>query len=68
MNPTLTKPKPSDPTRLLTVLEVAAALRMGKRSVWRLISSGELPTVRIGRCVRVSADALRAFVERRAGR
>lgn len=43
-----------------------AARQLGgvsQRTVRRLIERGELPTVRIGRCVRIPADAARQWVQ-----
>lgn len=41
---------------------VARLLGLSRRKVDDVVSSGELPVVRIGKCVRVSDRALRAFV------
>ena len=39
--------------RLLKVAEVAEMLNVSARTVWRMVSSGELPRpVNVGRCVR----------------
>ena len=57
---------------LLKVQEVALALGMSERAVWRLVATGEiLPPVRIGRSARwrlVTIDAWLAKVEERAAR
>jgi excisionase family DNA binding protein len=42
----------SDP-HFLTVAEVAAMMRVSKMTVYRLVHSGELPAVRVGRSFRV---------------
>jgi len=48
---------------LLTVPEAAAALRMSRASFYaRVLASGKVRPVRIGRMVRVSRRALDAFV------
>ena len=44
---------------LLRVEEVAEMLSLGRSKTYQLIASGVLPGVRLGRCVRVPADALR---------
>ncbi|GAA3818268.1 helix-turn-helix domain-containing protein [Cellulomonas soli] len=44
--------------RFLTVLEVADIMRVSKMTVYRLLHSGELPGVRVGRSFRVPQDAL----------
>ena len=48
---------------LLRVEEVQEALGLGRSKTYELIASGELPVVRIGRCVRVPAEGLRLWVE-----
>lgn len=40
--------------KFLTVAEVAAVMRVSKMTVYRLVHSGELPAVRVGRSFRVS--------------
>ncbi len=48
----------------LTPGEVAAKLRIHERTVRRLMAEGKLPGTRIGaRKWRVSADALKAYIE-----
>lgn len=49
--------------QLLTVAEVAAQLRVSTMTIYRLIRSGELPAVRVGRNYRVRADELEAYLE-----
>ena len=48
--------------RFLTVLEVAEVMRVSKMTVYRLLHSGELPGVRVGRSFRVPQDALDAYL------
>ena len=50
---------------LLTIPEAAAALRLSRAKVYRLIDIEGLPVVRFGRAVRVSVKALEQWVERR---
>lgn len=47
---------------LLTPLEVMDILGVGKNTVYRLLNSGELPAIRIGRSWRISEDSLRYFM------
>ncbi|MFE7232513.1 helix-turn-helix domain-containing protein [Streptomyces sp. NPDC001698] len=47
----------------LTVPEVMEALRLSRFKVYDLIRSKQLRSIKIGRCRRVPADALRAFIE-----
>lgn len=42
--------------KFLTVAEVAAIMRVSKMTVYRLVHSGELPAVRVGRSFRVTED------------
>jgi len=39
--------------KFLTVAEVATTMRVSKMTVYRLLHSGELPAVRVGRSFRV---------------
>jgi excisionase family DNA binding protein len=48
--------------RFFTVAEVAALMRVSKMSVYRLIHSGELESVRFGRSFRVPEAAVDAFL------
>jgi excisionase family DNA binding protein len=48
--------------RYLTVEEVAEVMRVSKMTVYRLLHSGELPGVRVGRSFRVPQDALEAYL------
>jgi excisionase family DNA binding protein len=50
--------------RLLTVKDVAEHLQVSKRTVHRLIDTGELHVIRIGRSVRVSGEAMNALLTR----
>jgi len=48
---------------LLTVMGVAAALKISPRQVWKLLSAGKLPSpVRISRSVRWSAELISEWV------
>ncbi len=48
--------------RFLTVMEVANLMRVSKMTVYRLLHSGELPGLRVGRSFRVPADALETYL------
>lgn len=55
--------------RFLTVAEVAEIMRVSRMTVYRLVHSGEMPAVRVGRSFRVPQDALdrylaTAYIER----
>jgi excisionase family DNA binding protein len=53
---------------LLTVAEVAAAMRVSNMTVYRLIKSGELPAVRVGKNYRLRESDLERFLEERSVR
>lgn len=46
----------------LTVAEVAGVLRISTMTVYRMVHTGELPAVRIGRSFRVPAKAVREYL------
>lgn len=47
---------------LLTVEEVQAVLGIGRWKAYRMIERGELPTLRVGRLVRVPRSALMDWI------
>jgi excisionase family DNA binding protein len=53
-------------THLLTPNEVAERLRVGKSTVYKLIASGELPSVRVASLLRVRVSDLEKFLEKSA--
>jgi excisionase family DNA binding protein len=50
---------------LLRPIEAAAALGISRSKIYELLSSGGLPSVRVGASVRVPVDALREWIARR---
>ena len=54
--------RPLSEVRFLTVAEVAAVMRVSKMTVYRLVHSGELPAVRVGRSFRVPEHAVHAYL------
>ena len=52
-------------TLLLTPKQAADALAISPRKLWSLTASGEVPHVRVGRCVRYPFDALRKWLQER---
>jgi len=48
--------------KFLTVAEVAAMMRVSKMTVYRLLHSGELPAVRVGRSFRVPERAVHDYL------
>ena len=51
------------PHEYLKVQEVAAVLRIARSRVYELVGEGEIPSVRIGRSVRVSRNELERWLE-----
>ena len=54
---------PAPTSMLLTVRDVAVALRLGRTRTYALLRSGEIPVIRVGRAVRVPRDGLRRWIE-----
>lgn len=50
-------------SRFLTVQEVADLMRVSSMTVYRLIKSGDLRAVRVGRSFRVREDDVNAYLE-----
>jgi excisionase family DNA binding protein len=47
--------------QFLSVVEVAAVLRVDRKTVHKLIASGDLPHVRLGRVLRIPASVLQSL-------
>lgn len=56
---------PSSLKLVLTVSEVAEALRVGRQAVYELMLTGQLPSIKIGRLRRVPVAALETFIAER---
>jgi excisionase family DNA binding protein len=54
---------PAPMSMLLTVRDVAVALRLGRTRTYALLRSGEIPVIRVGRAVRVPRDGLYRWIE-----
>jgi excisionase family DNA binding protein len=62
----LRNPQEGPPQRLLLPIpEVAETLGIGRTNIYELIATGELPTIRVGRAVRISVRTLQKWVEER---
>jgi excisionase family DNA binding protein len=48
--------------KFLTVAEVATLMRVSKMTVYRLVHSGELSAVRVGRSFRVPEQAVQEYL------
>ena len=53
---------PLSEVRFLTVAEVAAIMRVSKMTVYRLVHSGELEAIRVGRSFRVPERAVNQYL------
>lgn len=58
------QPDPATIGHLLTVAEVARRLRVSSMTVYRLIKSGQLPALRVGRGYRIREHDVRRYLER----
>ena len=47
---------------LLKPAEVTEVLGIGRSRIYEMLATGELPSIRIGRCIRIPAGALREWV------
>ncbi len=57
-------PSLNDPEKLLlTEGEAAKALGISRRTLWTLRNEARIPFLRIGKCVRYSVEALKAWIE-----
>ena len=56
---------PSLVERFLTVGEVAKHLRVSNMTVYRLVNSGQLAAVRVGRGYRIREDDVRKYLQQR---
>lgn len=48
---------------LLKPNEVAERLRCGRSLVYGLLATGEIPSIRVGRCIRVSSESLEQWIK-----
>ena len=54
---------PLSEVRFLTVTEVAALMRVSKMTVYRLVHSGDITAVRVGRSFRVPETAVHSYLK-----
>lgn len=48
---------------LLKPTEVAEILRIGRSLVYGMLASGELPSIRVGRCIRIPSELLQQWLK-----
>jgi excisionase family DNA binding protein len=53
---------PAAAVELMTVLEVAALLRVSRMTVYRLVHAGTLRAIRVGQSLRLPRGAVEAFL------
>ena len=51
---------------LLTVEEAARRLGIGRSFAWELVRRGDLPSIRLGRLVRIPVGALDEWIQRKS--
>ncbi len=54
---------PAKTVLLLTPAQAAEALAISPRKLWGMTASGEIPHVRLGRCVRYPLDELQRWID-----
>ncbi|WP_136192517.1 MULTISPECIES: helix-turn-helix domain-containing protein [Actinomyces] len=59
---TSTPPSAAGAPSFLTVAEVAAMLRVSKMTVYRMVHSGDLPAMQVGRSFRVPERAVQQYL------
>lgn len=52
---------------LLTVGEAQEALHIGRTKLYELLNTGAIPSVRLGRSLRIPAKALERWLEKQCG-
>lgn len=60
----MVKPADMSDVKFLTIAEVAAMMRVSKMTVYRLVHSGELPAVRVGRSFRVTESDVDEYLRK----
>ncbi len=48
---------------LLRPMEAANLISVSRSKIYEMLASGELPSIRMGRCVRVPVKALRSWID-----
>ena len=53
-----------DALGMFTVPEAAVLMRLGRRTVWRMVASGEIESVKMGRSRRIPRQAVADYQDR----
>ena len=64
----MAEPQPFGAGALMTVSEVAAAMRVSNMTVYRLIKTGELPALRVGKNYRIRDADVERYLSARSVR
>jgi excisionase family DNA binding protein len=65
MMPPIVTREPFTEARLKTVNEVADLLRVSRMTVYRMIKTGEMPAVRVGRSYRLRSEDVDTYLTER---
>jgi excisionase family DNA binding protein len=61
-------PEDTTGTQFMTVTEVAAALRVSRATIYRLVGSGAIAATQIGKSVRITRRTVDEFIRHHARR
>lgn len=50
------------PTQVLSITEAAQLLRVSKSTMYRLVAGGQVPALRVGHAIRISATELEDYL------
>lgn len=64
MKTTTATPTTETTPKLVTVPHAAQMLSISERSAWRLVSTGELSSIKLGRSTRVKVESIDRLIER----
>lgn len=56
--------RPLGEVKLLTVAEVAKIMRLSKMTVYRMVNSGALPALKVGRSIRVPEHVVDEYLRK----
>lgn len=64
MNRNTATPAPEATRKLVTIPDAARMLSISERSAWRLVSTGELSSVKLGRSTRITVESIERLIDR----